>query len=101
MSFTAQDVKALRESTGAGMMDAKRALTDAEALRHTTDNETKIRDAAIQAANYAVQAATDYGVAGIYVAGVLQILVACYFVHEAREYAAKADKAYDTFNSAN
>ena len=26
MAFTAQDVKALRESTGAGMMDAKRAL---------------------------------------------------------------------------
>ena len=28
--FTAQDVKALRDLTGAGMMDAKRALTDAE-----------------------------------------------------------------------
>src|ERR1700739_4500168 len=26
--FTAQDVKALRDSTGAGMMDAKRALTE-------------------------------------------------------------------------
>jgi elongation factor Ts len=28
MSFTAQDVKALRESTGAGMMDCKKALQD-------------------------------------------------------------------------
>jgi elongation factor Ts len=28
--FTAQDVKALRESTGAGMMDAKRALTECD-----------------------------------------------------------------------
>ena len=28
MSFTAQDVKALRESTGAGMMDCKKALED-------------------------------------------------------------------------
>jgi elongation factor Ts len=28
--FTAQDVKRLRDTTGAGMMDAKRALTDAE-----------------------------------------------------------------------
>ncbi len=29
-SFTAQDVKALRDSTGAGMMDAKRALSEAD-----------------------------------------------------------------------
>ncbi len=29
-SFTAQDVKALRDATGAGMMDAKRALTETE-----------------------------------------------------------------------
>ncbi len=29
-SFTAQDVKALRDRTGAGMMDAKRALEEAE-----------------------------------------------------------------------
>ena len=28
MSFTAQDVKALRESSGAGMMDCKKALTE-------------------------------------------------------------------------
>ncbi|MEC9182559.1 MAG: translation elongation factor Ts, partial [Actinomycetota bacterium] len=28
MSFTAQDVKALRESTGAGMMDCKKALEE-------------------------------------------------------------------------
>ena len=30
MSISAQDVKALRESTGAGMMDCKRALVDAD-----------------------------------------------------------------------
>src|SRR5699024_6978098 len=29
MAFTAQDVKALREQTGCGMMDCKKALTDA------------------------------------------------------------------------
>ncbi|HEU4752435.1 MAG TPA: translation elongation factor Ts, partial [Armatimonadota bacterium] len=29
MAFTAQDVMALREETGAGMMDCKKALTDA------------------------------------------------------------------------
>ena len=28
MSFTAQDVKALRESSGAGMMDCKKALQE-------------------------------------------------------------------------
>ena len=28
--FTAQDVKALRDATGAGMMDAKKALVEAE-----------------------------------------------------------------------
>ena len=32
-SFTAQDVKALRDDTGAGMMDAKRALEEAEGDR--------------------------------------------------------------------
>jgi len=30
MSFTAQDVKALRDSTGAGMMDCKKALTETD-----------------------------------------------------------------------
>ena len=29
MAFTAQDVKALREKTGCGMMDCKKALTEA------------------------------------------------------------------------
>lgn len=32
-SFTAQDVKALRDATGAGMMDAKKALTEADGDR--------------------------------------------------------------------
>src|SRR3546814_2454527 len=30
MSFTAKDVQALRQATGAGMMDAKRALTETD-----------------------------------------------------------------------
>ena len=30
MSFTAQDVKALREKTGVGMMECKKALTEAD-----------------------------------------------------------------------
>ncbi|MFM7508300.1 MAG: elongation factor Ts, partial [Actinomycetota bacterium] len=29
-AFTAQDVKALRDATGAGMMDCKSALTEAD-----------------------------------------------------------------------
>ena len=29
MAFTAQDVKALREKTGVGMMECKKALTEA------------------------------------------------------------------------
>ena len=29
-NFTAADVKALREQTGAGMMDVKKALTEAD-----------------------------------------------------------------------
>ena len=36
-AFTAQDVKALREKTGCGMMDCKKALTQADGknrLRH-------------------------------------------------------------------
>ena len=30
MAFTAADVKALRESTGAGMLDCKKALQEAD-----------------------------------------------------------------------
>ena len=30
--ITAQDVKALRDATGAGMMDAKKALTDEQVI---------------------------------------------------------------------
>ena len=30
MAISAQDVKALRESTGAGMMDCKKVLTEAD-----------------------------------------------------------------------
>ena len=30
MAFTAQDVKTLREQTGCGMMDCKKALTEAD-----------------------------------------------------------------------
>ena len=30
MAFTAQDVKTLREKTGCGMMDCKKALTQAD-----------------------------------------------------------------------
>ena len=30
MSFTAKDVQALRQATGAGMMDAKRALAETD-----------------------------------------------------------------------
>ena len=30
MAFTASDVKALREKTGVGMMDCKKALTNAD-----------------------------------------------------------------------
>ena len=32
-AFTAQDVKALRDATGAGMMDAKKALVEADGDR--------------------------------------------------------------------
>ena len=31
MAFTAQDVKTLREITGCGMMDCKKALTETDA----------------------------------------------------------------------
>ena len=31
-AFTAQDVKTLREKTGCGMMDCKKALTNAEVI---------------------------------------------------------------------
>ena len=35
MAFTAADVKTLREMTGVGMMDCKKALTASDAVSYT------------------------------------------------------------------
>lgn len=45
-SFTAQDVKALRDRTGAGMMDAKRALEEAEGNQDKAIEILRVKGAA-------------------------------------------------------
>ena len=41
MSFTAQDVKALRDSSGAGMMDCKKALQENDGDIEAAKGETE------------------------------------------------------------
>ena len=53
MNFTAKDVAALRETTGCGMMDCKKALTEADGNV----------DKAIELLNDAIKAIDSYQVA--------------------------------------
>jgi elongation factor Ts len=65
MAFTAQDVAALREKTGAGMMDCKRALQDAGG---NVDDAVKIlREKGIASAAKREARAASEGVVGSYI----------------------------------
>jgi elongation factor Ts len=65
MAFTAKDVAALREKTGAGMMDCKKALTDASG---NVDDAVKIlREKGIAQAGKREGRAASEGVIGSYI----------------------------------
>ncbi len=73
MAFTAKDVMALREKTGAGMMDCKKALTDADGnMEKATDllRERGIAKAAKKASRVAAE-----GLVVSYVEGKVGVLV--------------------------
>jgi elongation factor Ts len=65
MSFTAQDVKALRDRTGAGMMECKTALTEAGGDQEKAIDLLRTRGAA-KAAKRAEREATE-GAVGAYI----------------------------------
>jgi elongation factor Ts len=58
--FTAQDVKALRDLTGAGMMDAKRALTDADGDKEKA--AALIRERGLGKANERADRENEHGI---------------------------------------
>jgi elongation factor Ts len=65
MAFTAQDVAALREKTGAGMMDCKRALTDAGG--NADDAIKLLREKGIASAAKRAGRAASEGTVGSYI----------------------------------
>jgi len=75
MSFTAQDVKSLRERTGAGMMECKNALTEAGGDQEKAIDLLRTRGAA-KAAKRADREATEGSVgAYIHMGGKIGVLI--------------------------
>jgi elongation factor Ts len=75
MSFTAQDVKALRDRTGAGMMECKTALTEAGGDQEKAIDLLRTRGAA-KAAKRAEREATEGSVgAYIHMGGKIGVMV--------------------------
>ena len=73
MAFTAADVKSLREKTGVGMMDCKRALTDAEGdLERAIDI---LRERGLAAATKKAGRITAEGIVLAYQQGDISVLV--------------------------
>ncbi|CAA9354689.1 MAG: Translation elongation factor Ts, partial [uncultured Gemmatimonadetes bacterium] len=75
MSFTAQDVKALRDRTGAGMMECKTALTETGGDQEKAIDLLRTRGAA-KAAKRAEREATEGSVgAYIHMGGKIGVMV--------------------------
>lgn len=97
MSFTAQDVKALRESTGAGMMDCKKALEetagDIEAAKQL------LREKGLAASAKRDDRANDQGVVALKVDGnvgvIVQLKCETDFVASSEQFKAEADALAD------
>lgn len=65
MAITTQDIKDLREETGAGVMDAKRALEEADGDRE--EAKRILRERGLAAAAKRAERATDQGVVDSYI----------------------------------
>ena len=97
MSFTAQDVKALREATGAGMMDCKKALEetggDIEAAKQL------LREKGLAASAKRDDRENDQGVVAIKVDGnvgdIVQLKCETDFVASSDQFVAEADALVD------
>ncbi len=101
MSFTAQDVKALREATGAGMMDCKKALEetggDIEAAKQL------LREKGLAASAKRDDRENDQGVVAIKVDGnvgaIVQLKCETDFVASSEQFVAEADALVDLVSS--
>jgi len=73
MAFTAADVKSLRDKTGVGMMDCKRALTDANGdFELALEN---LRERGLAAATKKAERVTSEGVVSAYQEGDISVLL--------------------------
>jgi len=93
MAFTAKDVMALREQTGAGMMDCKRALTDADGdMERATEllRERGIAKAAKKASRIAAE-----GIVSAYIEGKKGVLVE---VNCESDFVSKGEKFHELVN---
>ena len=93
MSFTAQDVKALRDSTGAGMMDCKRALE--ETAGNIDDAKQVLREKGLAASAKRDDRDNNQGVVALTVVGnvaaMLQLKSETDFVAGSDQFKSEAD----------
>ena len=93
MSFTAQDVKALRDSTGAGMMDCKRALE--ETAGNIEDAKQVLREKGLAASAKRDDRDNNQGVVALTVVGnvaaMLQLKSETDFVAGSDQFKSEAD----------
>ncbi len=93
MSFTAQDVKALRDSTGAGMMDCKRALE--ETAGNIDDAKQLLREKGLAASAKRDDRDNNQGVVALTVVGnvaaMLQLKSETDFVAGSDQFKSEAD----------
>jgi len=95
MAITAQQVKSLRDKTGAGMMDCKKALTESGG-----DEEQAVvwlREKGLAKAKKRADRATSEGLIGLQVEGGLAVMVE---VMCETDFVAKSDKFQDFVNNA-
>ena len=93
-SFTAQDVKALRQATGAGMMDCKRALTDSDGDMEAATQLLREKGMAKAAAR--AERASDQGAVALAVddnaAAIVELRCETDFSAKADDFTALADE---------
>ena len=93
-SFTAQDVKALRQATGAGMMDCKRALTDSDGNMEAATQLLREKGMAKAAAR--AERASDQGAVALAVDGnaaaIVELRCETDFSAKADDFTALADE---------
>lgn len=92
MSFTAKDVKALRDSTGAGMMDCKKALTESNGNFEEAQKWLREKNLASAAKRAGREASEGAVVSYVHLGGKVGVLIE---VNCETDFVAKTDKFQD------